>query len=71
MSRLDESSDELELPDTLHPLPDTLEGCDVLEELIGLWRGESELYDLLSASGDCALGQIAIEIFVSGLQKKW
>lgn len=70
LSWLDEAADQLELPDVLDPLADSLQRLDVLEELVGLRWCEREVDLVLLASSGRALWIVALEVLVSGLQKE-
>ena len=70
LAGLNEASNELELPNGLDELADTLERANAVEHRILLRRRKRERDDGLGAASGCALRQVAVEVLVSILNNK-
>lgn len=68
LPRLDESTDQLHLPNALNPLTDALQGFDVFDQIVWLRRLEVKGDKLLLAACDGALEVIALKILVRYLK---
>ena len=78
LSWLDESTDQLHLPNALNPLADALKGFDIFDQIVWLWRLEVKGDQLLLTACDGTFKVIALEILVRNLKyyknykiKKW